>query len=346
MEVTSHVLQGNPGSSIEGLVLTFKRYKLPDNSGKRWSGSTPVALVFAHCVGTHKETWVPVIEQLYQFQSCATSRVTISEAWSMDSPNHGEAAAINDKTLLGRTQGITGYDWGRGVQALLKSGLICSSKVVSIGHSAGACIMVLSTVDYSPNDLPYSSMILVEPTFMTKELLAEAFKRPTEIVRVMNAVKNRRDIWESKEAARAWFAKRLPWNRWDTRILDSFIEYGLRNLPTATYPDRTSGVTLACTRAQETVGYIYHQDGVNANERLKDICPKIPVHCIFGAEIDLVPHETHRTVYDASQGRRMSSVTRIQGAGHLVTQEAPLKLAREIWTALTHDYDNQSKPRL
>ncbi|KAJ6498321.1 alpha/beta-hydrolase [Mycena vulgaris] len=343
MEVTSHILHSDPESSIGGLALTFKRYRLP---ATRRSGAIPVALVFAHCVGTHKETWVPTIEYLYQFQSSATSGVTIVEAWSMDSPNHGEAAAINDKALLERPGGMTAYDWGRGVQVLLKSGLISSKKVVSIGHSAGACVMVLSTTDYSPDDLPYSSMILVEPTMMTKEILAEAFKHPTEIVRVMNAVKKRQDIWESREIARAWFAKRLPWKRWDPRILDGFIEYGLRDLPTAAYPDRANGVTLSCTRKQEAAGYIYHQDGVDANERLKALCPKIPVHCVFGAEIDLVPAETHRCVYDASQGRRMTSVTKIQGAGHLVTQEAPFKLAQEIWTALNHDYTNQGNSKL
>jgi len=261
----------------------------------------------------------------------------------MDSPNHGAAATINEHALLERPHGMTAYDWGRGVQTLLKSNLISSDKVVSIGHSAGACVMVLSTTFYSLDELPYTSMILVEPTMMTKESSAQAFKQLSEVMRVIESVKKRRDIWESREIARAWFEKRLPWKRWDSRILDAFIRHGLRDLPTATYPDRATGVTLACTRAQESVGYIYHQDGVDGNERLKDLCPRIPVHCIFGAEIDLIPNETHRDVYE---GRRMASVTRVQGAGHLVTQEAPFKLAQAIWNALNQDYGNPRSSKL
>lgn len=47
-------------------------------------------------------------------------------------------------------------------------------------------------------------------------------------------------------------------------------------------------MTLACTREQEEAGYIYHQDGLDSLERLKELCPIIPVHCILGSRIDLV----------------------------------------------------------
>ncbi|KAF7356696.1 Alpha/beta-hydrolase [Mycena venus] len=260
-DVTSHILHSNE-HTLAGLTLTFKRYRPLPASGTKCPNATRVALVFVHCIGTHKETWAPVIEYLYQFQSSASCSVIIAEAWSMDLPNHGEAAAINQKILLERPQGI--------------------------------------------------------------------FKR-------------RQDIWESREIACAWFAKRLPWKRWNTHILDAFIQYGLRDLPTAAYPDRANGVTLSCTRGQEAAGYIYHQDSVDANKRLKDLCLKIPVHCIFGDEMDLITDETRRGIY---QGRRMESITGIDGAGHLVTQETPFKLAQAVWTALNHDYANQGKYKL
>ncbi|KAJ6477682.1 hypothetical protein C8R45DRAFT_833586, partial [Mycena sanguinolenta] len=53
------------------------------------------------------ETWVPVIEYLHQFQSSASCSVIIAEAWSMDSPNHGAVATINERALLERPQGIS-----------------------------------------------------------------------------------------------------------------------------------------------------------------------------------------------------------------------------------------------
>lgn len=64
--------------------------------------------------------------------------------------------------------------------------------------------------------------------------------------------------------------------------------YGFRDLPTALYPDRSDGVTLACTRAQETAGYIYHQDGIDSLDRLSELCATVPVHCILGEKIDVV----------------------------------------------------------
>ncbi|KAJ7311459.1 hypothetical protein DFH08DRAFT_1087826 [Mycena albidolilacea] len=133
MDITSHLLHSSQ-DTLAGLSLTFKRYQ--PHATKR-SGATRVALVLAHCVGTHKETWVPVIEYLYQFQS-QTNSVVIAEAWSMDSPNHGATAAIDENAFLNRPQEMN-------------------------------------------------------------------------------------QVWESREVARAWLAKRLPWKRWDSRILDAFV---------------------------------------------------------------------------------------------------------------------------
>jgi hypothetical protein len=53
-----------------------------------------------------KETWDPVIEYLFQFQHSDPCGVSIAEVWSAESPNHGESAAINEKSLLERPGGI------------------------------------------------------------------------------------------------------------------------------------------------------------------------------------------------------------------------------------------------
>ncbi|KAJ7127308.1 alpha/beta-hydrolase, partial [Mycena crocata] len=281
-----------------------------------------------------KETWESVIQYLFEFRRGDPSGAPITEIWSAESPNHGESAAINEKPLLERSHGLSGYQWGRGIQALLKSGLISSTHIASVGHSAGACVMVLSTDGYPLDDLPYFSMILIEPTTMTKELLEDALKKPLEMNRVTDAVRKRRDIWESRESAGAWLKVRFPWKRWDARSLDRFVKYGLRDMPTAAYPDRERGVTLSCTREQEALGYAYEQDGVDAMERLKGLCRHIPVHCIFGAQFDFVPDRTRRAICDETQGRRMASITTIPNTGHFVTQEKPYELAHVIWTAL------------
>ncbi|KAJ7185421.1 alpha/beta-hydrolase [Mycena filopes] len=333
MEVTSYTLPGRRQDNLGDVTLTFQRYRprtLHSDAERK-----PLVLVLAHSVGTHKETWTPVIEYLFELQRKAPSGVSIAEIWSGDSPNHGEAAGINETALRERPRGFSGYECARGIQTLLKSNLIISdANVVAIGHSAGACIVPLSTTDYPLHTLPYTSMILVEPTMMTREACTGWLSQPTSAA----AMKRRKDTWESREAAHAWFRARLPWKRWDARCLASFVKHGLRDLPTATYPALTHGVTLACTRVQETAGYMYEDNGVAATEQLALLCPRIPIHCIFGAENDLVSVEQQNALCNPGGDRGMRSVARVPGAGHLITQEKPDELARALWTALVLDY--------
>jgi hypothetical protein len=81
----------------------------------------------------------------------------------------------------------------------------------------------------------------------------------------------RRDAWVSSEEAHKHFRERV-FNSWDSRSIDLHVvrirvhfysrclhvlievqRYGLRALPTLTYPGKTQGVTLSCTKLQEAV---------------------------------------------------------------------------------------------
>ncbi|KXN86692.1 hypothetical protein AN958_09749 [Leucoagaricus sp. SymC.cos] len=170
MQVTPFHLHERPPRDLGELTLTFKRYQ---PTGSLQTGKQQVALVFTHCVNTHKETWEPVIQHLFALQTEASTPVQIVEVWSMDSPNHGEGGVVNHQPLLKRTQGITGFDWARGVDVLYRSGLIEPPKVIGIGHSAGGCIMILVASLYSLMEIPYCSLILVEPP-MFKESKSNA----------------------------------------------------------------------------------------------------------------------------------------------------------------------------
>ena len=60
---------------------------------------------------TDKESWLPALECLFELQSKAPdSRFTIIEAWSVDSPNHGRAAILNEAQLMNLPQGICESD--------------------------------------------------------------------------------------------------------------------------------------------------------------------------------------------------------------------------------------------
>ncbi|KAJ7481535.1 hypothetical protein FB451DRAFT_1170737 [Mycena latifolia] len=294
MIISNYSLPGH--STLLGMTLVFKKYQpriIPS-----LPGTTSIALVLAHSIGTHKETWEPVIEHLFQFQASNSPGVIIIEVWSADSPNHGEAAAINENFF--------------------------SSGWMEFGTIHDRL---------SPRRPP---LIVHDPCRADDDDEGDFSAIVRGFKRILAAVKKRTNIWSSREIARAWFQQRLPWRRWDARTLDSLMKYGLRDLPTAAHPERADGVTLACTRKQEATGYMYDQDGVDANERLRLLCARLPVHCIFGAEI--TPEETRRGICDAAQGRRMASITKIPDAGHLVAQEKPYELAQAIWTMLNREY--------
>ena len=76
---------------------------------------------------------------------------------------------------------------------------------------------------------------------------------------------SRRDVWPSRDAAASKFASSKFYQKWDARVLEKWIQYGLRDLPTEQYPEepqRTNSpqgdppVTLSTTKAQEVYFYI------------------------------------------------------------------------------------------
>jgi hypothetical protein len=111
----------------------------------------------------------------------------------------------------------------------------------------------------------WTCAILVEPSTPHPD----HFKRVSRFL-VEGAVK-RRDMWASSGEAHKHFRERV-FKSWDSRSIDLHVvrirvhfysrylyvlidgqRYGLRALPTLTYPDKTQGVTLACTKVQEAV---------------------------------------------------------------------------------------------
>lgn len=78
------------------LVSTVKRY---------WKSNSPylndpeaLTLVFAHGTGFHKEHWEPVIDDMRAILGKG-AKTRIREIWSIDCPNHGDAAQLNEDAL-------------------------------------------------------------------------------------------------------------------------------------------------------------------------------------------------------------------------------------------------------
>ena len=64
-----------------------------------------ITLVFLHANGSHKELGEPMIQRLFEIQQAATRRtVRFHDMWSLDLPNQGDSAILNEETLR------SGYD--------------------------------------------------------------------------------------------------------------------------------------------------------------------------------------------------------------------------------------------
>ena len=141
----------------------------------------------------------------------------------------------------------------------------------------------------------FVSLVLLDPVIDLGSTVSSGQGQPSaKRLGVANASTYRRDVWPSKEAAAEAFAKSSFYQKWDPRILELWIEYGLRPLPTALYPEqhrevKQRPVTLATTKHQEVWTFLrpnysgYGVGGLSTVNRLThpDVDPSSLMLCPF-----------------------------------------------------------------
>ncbi|KAF9478461.1 alpha/beta-hydrolase [Pholiota conissans] len=316
------------------LICTMKKYTRPGIS--KDPNAPGVILLLGHGAGFFKETWEPTIEDLYEMDDKRPSGSIIREIWGLDCQNHGEACTVNEDTLSRNLGLLTIWDYADAFATLYKSGLLGTlnpklHEVVLCGHSAGAVGVALSTSYFNPpSRVPFSKIILVDPPIWGKEKDgqdSDVYKMVSEMTPV------RKDTWKSFEDASKWLKKRLPWGSWDDRVFDAYTKHGLRDLPTAFYPDK-SGTTLTTHRLAENVAFTGKRFAYDALDRLNQICAFVPVHLIYGDNNDMFDREVQDSLINEREGRVFASVSRLEDVGHLVPQQAPTQLAGAILSVL------------
>jgi pimeloyl-ACP methyl ester carboxylesterase len=124
---------------------------------------------------------------------------------------------------------------------------------VGMGHSmGGAQIANLAILHPSL----FETIVLIDPVVQN---FAKVMPEPRMVPAHLSAI--RRDRWPSRAAAAAAFKKSKFYQKWDPRVMDLWIKWGLRDLPTKTYPvpkensDGEKEVTLTTTKAQEVFAF-------------------------------------------------------------------------------------------
>lgn len=258
-----------PGATLENqeddLYLHVKQYTPLDQS---YSQPGAITIIGTHANGFPKELYEPLWDDL--FRALRKQGQAIRGIWISDVAQQGMSGILNEEKL--------GNDpsWNDHPRDLLH--MINHFRkdmprpLVGIGHSMGGNHLV-NLAYIHPRLL--TSLVLIDPVIHYASAAA-----PDEFsLSTTQASTFRRDDWPSRAEAASSVKKSKFYQSWDTRVLDLWISYGLRSLPTAIYPKAHDGldrsenvdgpVTLTTTKHQEVFTFLRPNfDGLDANGKL------------------------------------------------------------------------------
>nr|GAT52936.1 predicted protein [Mycena chlorophos] len=274
-----------------------------------------VSLLFAHCIGSHKEQWEPVIETCIVNQRGKPRHQRVREAWAFDWQSHGDSAVLNREQIAQtRQNGVSAFEYAAAVKAFVLSARMEGRHMVAVGHSAGAAAMLLAASDLprAGRAYPYQAVVLVEPSLASPQIF---FKHIAPLhPALVAATQMRRSKWSSRQEAASWFAKRRPWKTWDKRAVRAFVEHGLVD------SEADGGVHLKCDPRQEALAFPDLEPHFAALDEIGRISRAVPMHVVWARRSEILSSSVQDALVDESLGRVAASVTRVEG-GHLVVQD-------------------------
>ncbi|KAI1038814.1 hypothetical protein LB503_007795 [Fusarium chuoi] len=219
------------------------------------------------------ELYEPLWDELHD--RARQQDVRIRSIWIADVWNQGQSGIINERVL---GNDLSWFDHARDLMNLINQHQRdIPHPIVGIGHSMGGTQLAQLAL-WHPRLL--DSLVLIDPIIQI----------PNPSISLAGLSTKRRDIWPSREDAVARFKKSKFFQSWDPRVLDLWIEHGLRDVPTELYPkEEGSGpderVTLATSKHQELFSFVrptyLARDWELFNdqdpEQNKD-CPDYPFH--------------------------------------------------------------------
>ncbi|KAJ7599223.1 Alpha/beta hydrolase family-domain-containing protein [Mycena floridula] len=183
-----------PNSS---LCVEISKYVPADTSFSDLRSNAQI-LFLAHGLTFVKELWEPMISRLFELDSISS----IQEIWTMDYPNHGRSASLNDDEVL-----MSFSHYAGAILAFVNSTLIflrSNTKINVVSHSYGGAALLLAQA--RATRALYHSLILLEPPMVLAEM-------------------------SSLDEASAYFGKNLPWSDWDPRVRNLYLKGALRQIP-------------------------------------------------------------------------------------------------------------------
>ncbi|TBU37880.1 hypothetical protein BD309DRAFT_1060246 [Dichomitus squalens] len=289
LAVDTHILSLKAhGEDLETYV---KRYRLPANPNaggrKALSRNDSVTILLLHGLGC--EQWEPTIERLFELEKAGPGlrqRPTICEVWSIECPDHGQSALLNETVLRGRVEPVMCRTYALTVLALFRSGLLAQSlkpRFVLVGQCGGAVTAVLSTMMFrEPSGVPFTSIILINPWFYSAQLIKVNADARREASQYAEYSKTIPDIWRSREEALRYLKAEKYHRSWHPQVLEQFVKSGVTSLPSRAYPLETEGVTLVYPRTIERRAMQLLYEVQPMLQHLRHLGHRVPVHVAFG----------------------------------------------------------------
>ena len=259
------------------------------------AGERGPAVLLLHGWSSFKEIWWSALQALAPHV----------RAFAPDMPGHGGTPLLGTVQMHQVAARAARFAQARGLE-----------RVVLVGHSMGGYIALLAAARHPE---AVSSVVLIDspiPTGWRGRLLS--FSQLTGLAYRAGPAPiaaRRRDHWESRDAARTFFAGKAFVQRWAPGVLDDFIAHALVDVPDA-------GVTLRVPRDTERDIYanLMHRSALRALQRLRR--KGIGVHFIAGTQSE----ETRMAGY-AQNERLFAPHFHPLPTGHLIPMEAPAECA-------------------
>ncbi|MDH3306008.1 MAG: alpha/beta hydrolase [Acidimicrobiia bacterium] len=263
---------------------------------QRWSGEGELTLLCAHATGFCKETWEPFVDEL-------RAAGGFWPVLGLDFRSHGAAAKLHPPV-----------DWWTFAEDVAAAVADVEGPVAGIGHSMGAVALLMHEI---LNPGTFVRLVLVEPIVIPAEQ-RERFRDDNPLARIAG---RRRPTFASPAEARANFASKPVFARWDERALDGYIRGGLV---------QTDGDwSLACVPIDEAATF-EGAGSVELWDRLGEI--RCPVLVVGGEHSDSHPR---KFIEDIARQFPEGRSAFVAGATHLVPMEEPAALARVVLAELT-----------
>ncbi|KLO19240.1 hypothetical protein SCHPADRAFT_885636 [Schizopora paradoxa] len=335
MKVQRFICDPRPREPLQVTAVRYQPDILPSDG---------LTLILAHAASANKETWAPLVEELFSLQSSDTvgsSCPKVLEAWAIECPNHGESAVINEADIKIKFPDLSwdGTLYARSIHAFLLSkpdGVDFSKRsLVLVGHSIGGSNLMI--FDGLQNDFVAKSFILLDGS------IAHDTAERRHVSRILSQITwSKRDAWPSREAAFKDLSRHPATKSWHPDVLKQFCGNGLREHPAAKFPPPCGykgGVALACSRDNEFALCTALEHHVPALKRLHEVYRdgSRPVHLLFSGTVELIPDKLKQELSapEPQSKRGPASIGYIAGAGHMFVQTHPKETALAIWRILT-----------